>query len=109
MKKPKTTYLIVLFLSFYNSVTAQDVVTNKLLENAHDWHDGSVMTADGIELHGVLKFNDNIGLLSYESGNISKTFTPKSVAGFEFFDEASNKQRIFYSLPYREDPKENVE
>jgi len=106
MKCPKTIYPILLFYWFCNSATAQDIITNKLLEDTHEWHEGSIMTADGTALHGALKFNDKTGLVAYESGSVSETFSAQSVAGFEFFDEASDKQRIFYSFAYNEGSKD---
>lgn len=64
------------------------------------WHEGSVMMNDGTELVGVVRYNDDTGVLSFENGNTSKSLTAKSVAGFEFFDDAQNKQRVFYVFSY---------
>ena len=65
------------------------------------------MTNDGSEAKGLLKYNDKNGLLSYENGSDSRTFTARNVVGFEFFDEGMRKQRIFYSFPY-EDSQNNI-
>lgn len=76
-------------------------------ENIGEWYEGSIMLANGNEIQGLIKFNENTGVLSYESGSVSKSFTPKNVAGFEFFDDALNKQKVFYSLEYI-DPQTDV-
>ena len=80
----------------------QSPATEVLLENSIQWTEGSIMLNDGTELKGVLKYNDNIGILSYENGDNSRSFTAKNVVGFEFFDDAQQKQRVFYSLPFQD-------
>jgi hypothetical protein len=72
-----------------------------------EWGDGSILLNSGKELKGLVRFNDREGLLSYESGSQSATYTSRSVTAFEFYDERIQKQRIFYSLEY-EDSKTNV-
>lgn len=92
------------------SITAccQEKTASKVfLERSIDWSEGSIMLNDGNELKGVIKYNDNTGVLNYENGNVSRSLTSKSVAGFEFFDEGQNRQRIFYSLLF-DDPATNV-
>lgn len=66
------------------------------------------MLTDGNELKGLVKYNDRNGVLSYQDGTDTRVLTPLRVAAFEFFDESTQKQRIFYSLTY-EDSETNVE
>jgi hypothetical protein len=67
------------------------------------WNEGSIMTSDGKELIGLIRYNDKTGLLSFESGATSRSFTARSVVAFEFFDELVKKQRLFYSLPVKDE------
>jgi hypothetical protein len=73
-----------------------------------DWSEGSIMLNNGTELKGLVKYNSRNGILSYEDGQESKVFTPLRVAGFEFFDEKFQKQRVFYTFKY-EDSETNIE
>jgi len=68
---------------------------------------GSIALRDGTEIKGMLSFNKVTGNLSFESDGETRTFVPDGVTGFEYFDEASDKQRVFYSLVYQ-DPEEKV-
>ena len=86
---------------------AQDVIFESALPLSIEWSSGSILTNDGTELKGLLKYNDKNGLLSYENGNDTKILTARKVAGFEFLDEKIGKQRVFYSFPY-EDSQNNV-
>ena len=85
----------------------QDALVESVLPASIEWNDGSIMTNDGSEVKGLLKYNDKNGLLSYQNGSDTRTFTSRSVVGFEFFDERMRKQRIFYSFPY-EDSQNNI-
>jgi hypothetical protein len=72
------------------------------------WGEGSILLNDGSELKGLVRYNDKDNVLSYQSGDQSGSYTSRHVRHFEFFDERTNKQRIFYSFPF-EDPQNNVE
>jgi TonB family protein len=65
-----------------------------------DWNEGSILLSDGRELKGNLKYNDKNGVLMYQNGSGSDSFTPRSAAGFEFWDGAAGKQRVFFTFPY---------
>ncbi|MFZ6014587.1 MAG: energy transducer TonB [Bacteroidota bacterium] len=65
-----------------------------------EWSEGSLLLNDGTELKGVVKYNDNTGLLSYQNGADSRSFLAKSVVGFEYWDETIKSQRVFYSFDY---------
>ena len=94
---------IVFFACFHNSFS-QHKAAQSLLAADLEWSDGSILTNDGKELVGVLRYNNKSGLVSFEQGNKSLTFTARGVVAFEFFDEKMQKQRLFYSFSY-EDPK----
>lgn len=61
------------------------------------------MLTSNSELKGLVRYNNNTGTLSYQNGPESRSFTPRSVVAFEFFDEKQQKQRLFYSLDYEDD------
>lgn len=79
---------------------AEDVLVNEKAE----WFEGSILLNDGSQLTGLIKYDDNSAVLSFQDGTSSKVFTSSRVATFQFFDEAMQKQRVFYAFPY-EDPK----
>ena len=79
---------------------AEDVLVNEKIE----WFEGSILLNDGSLLKGLIKYDDNSAILSFQDGMSSKVFTSSRVATFQFFDEAMQKQRVFYAFPY-EDPK----
>lgn len=48
----------------------------------------------------MVRFNDKNGLVSFEAGRDNRSFTARSILGFEFFDEKVARQRIFYTVEY---------
>jgi hypothetical protein len=99
--------LIVALFAICSDCYGQDKITESILPVSLEWSEGSIMLNDGTELKGLLRYNDKNGLLSYESGNDAKSLTARNVAGFEFFDEDIQKQRVFYAFPY-EDSQNNI-
>src|SRR5689334_22568635 len=79
----------------------------KEIQAANIWCDGSILLNDGSELKGLLRYDDKNSIVNFQDGDNARSFTARSVAGFEFSDAISNKQRIFYSLEY-EDPLNNA-
>lgn len=67
------------------------------------WSEGSILLNNGTELKGLVRYDDRNSLLSFQNGNDSKSFTPRSVSAFEYFDELFNQRRVFYVFQY-EDP-----
>jgi len=86
---------------------SQAILVEATLPINVEWSEGSIITNDGVELTGLLKYNDKNEQVSYEDGNDSRSFNARNVAGFEFYDERIGKQRVFYSLSY-EDAQNNV-
>lgn len=106
--KPYLTLLLsFFFVSLFLKVNCQDLVTETLLANAPEWHEGMITLTDGQELSGMIKFDDNVGVVTFQRGDISKTLTAERCGRFEFFDDESNLLRTFYSLEYedRKNPK----
>src|SRR5690606_7361826 len=95
-------YLLLLSFSFF-SVEAQKKKVKDLLTEKEIWFEGSVLKSDGSELVGLIRYNDRTNVLSYQDGVNSQAFTPRSVLGFEFFDETIQSQRVFYSLQHKDD------
>jgi hypothetical protein len=83
----------------------QDKMFEEMLPDI-EWGEGSVILNEGTEIKGSIRYNDKNGLVSFESGNDNRSFTARSILGFEFFDYAVNRQRIFYTIEY-EDSKGN--
>lgn len=96
----KTLIFACLAVSLSLPGVTQDRVVEALLENVHDWREGRVLLSNGSELSGLLRFDDNSGILTFQDGDVSKTLIARSVAGFEFYDEETEKQRVFISIEY---------
>ncbi|NBP68974.1 MAG: hypothetical protein EBR30_18995 [Cytophagia bacterium] len=94
--------LLLFLLSFLPIlVNAQDLT--ELVTSREEWFQGSILLSDESELKGLILYNNKTGILSYQNGTTSKSFTPRNVIAFEFYDEARNKQRLFYSIEYEDD------
>ena len=63
-----------------------------------EWSEGTVLTNDGTELKGLLRYEDNANILHFQDGTASHAYTSRSVTGFEFTDAVTGKQRVFYTL-----------
>lgn len=72
-----------------------------------EWGEGSILLNSGEELTGLVRFNDRIGVLSYEGGDDRGSYSPRTVSGFEFFDARQKRQRVYYTIEF-EDSKTNV-
>jgi hypothetical protein len=112
-------YILVALFGFLSShLSGQELYDISLKKNKNkdphltadnfEWSEGSIILNNGTELKGLVKYNSRNGILSYEDGQESKVFTPLRVAGFEFFDERFQKQRVFYTFKY-EDSETNIE
>lgn len=81
---------------------------NKAVEEDFEWNQGTVTLTDGSTLTGLIKLNTKTGLLGYESGSTSKSYTARNVIGFSFFDDVENQTRNFISVTYKSTvPKKN--
>ncbi|HEY5747763.1 MAG TPA: hypothetical protein VIU12_16935 [Chryseolinea sp.] len=67
--------------------------------NNLDWSEGTVLTNDGTELKGLLRYDDNTNILNFQDGTTTRAFNSRNVAGFEFTDAQTGKQRVFYTFP----------
>ncbi|HEY9006348.1 MAG TPA: hypothetical protein VIM75_09450 [Ohtaekwangia sp.] len=99
--------LSVLLSVATNQLFGQEKKFEELNPDLIEWGEGSILLASGEELKGMVRFNDKIGIVSYESGSISHSYGPRSIAAFEFYDEKLQRQRVFYSLEF-EDKKAGI-
>src|SRR3712207_3418164 len=92
--------IYIALLSFISIASrGQDKSLSKEISELQSiWNEGSIMLKNGTELKGVLNYNDKTGVLSFENGADTWSFTSQSVLGFEFFDQSAQRQRVFYSL-----------
>lgn len=99
----KNLLLVTLFGLFQaNIVFAQfEVDYSKIADNHVEWNEGTIFLMDGKKLSGLIKYNSKTGLLAFESGAVSKSFTARTVLSFTFFDAALNKNRNFISVEYQ--------
>ena len=97
----------LLFIAVYslfqaNVLFAQfEVDYSRIADNYVEWNEGTIFLMDGKKLSGLIKYNSKTGLLAFESGAVSKSFTARTVLSFTFFDAALNKIRNFISVEYQ--------
>jgi hypothetical protein len=95
-----TRNILIILLFFSTRCFSQEREAN-LLGIDQNWFEGTVTLTDGKQLQGLVRYNDRTAVLSYQNGDESRSFTPRSVLGFEFFDEQQQRQRVYYSIPYK--------
>ncbi|HEY9048742.1 MAG TPA: hypothetical protein VIN08_22715 [Ohtaekwangia sp.] len=104
MKRAWCLYILILLNAI--QLFGQEKKFEELNPDLIEWGEGSILLNDGQELKGLVRFNDKNGIVSFESGNTSRSYVPRSVAAFEFYDEKLKRQRVFYSLEFED--KDNV-
>ena len=96
MHRANLTIVLILLLTSVASFSQHKSLTE--IQPDTKWNQGSILTNDGEELKGLLRYDDRVGILNYINGDQSRSFLPRNVTAFEFLDEVTQKQRIFYSL-----------
>lgn len=96
-------YLILTLVCLVSiSVSAQNKKLDPLTPNVV-WGDGSIILNNGDELRGLVGFNDSQGIVTFQAGNNSRSFVPRSITTFNLFDESVKRQRVFYSLEFEDE------
>jgi hypothetical protein len=96
--------LLPLLVSLSVTINSFGQVIEEVRPDNVDMGEGSLVMNDGTELKGVIRYNDTEGgVVSFDGGNRSGSWTPRSVAGFEFFDEVKKRQRVFFTLDFDDD------
>ncbi len=96
------TLLTITLLVLCNATAFPQLNVDAELLAGPEWFQGSLVLNSGKEYRGLIKYNDKTDIVSVENGRESKSFTARHVSGFEFFDEVSKKQRVFFSIPVEE-------
>lgn len=98
----RVSYFVFFLLGCFcaGNVTAQTIDMDKATVDDVEWSEGTVTLTDGKVLSGLLRLNTKTGILGYESGATSKSFTPRNVLGFSYFDEQQQRERKFLSIAY---------
>lgn len=102
IKSPRFLFSIIIMFPFF----AHGQINDKrieLLDDRNEWSEGSILMNTGEELIGMLNYKGENNILTYTDGTSTRVFGPRSVSGFEFFDESTQKQRVFYILKYIDD------
>jgi hypothetical protein len=97
--------LIILVLPIDSPVFAQQTgLKDDYREEAGgfylEWSEGSVVLSDGSRLLGKVKYNQNLGAVSFQNADDTRTLTAKVCVAFEFWDASEKQQRTFISLEY---------
>lgn len=94
-----TTAILLLIVSSTMSYGQGDLAETML--PAIQWSKGNLVLTDGTQLSGMLKYNDRVGLLTFEDGTgDNRTFTARTLSTFEYLDERVSRKRVFYSIEY---------
>ena len=65
------------------------------------WYEGKIVLTDGDTLKGLVKYDMQKDLVQYTMNDRSaEVFTARKVIFFEIFDEANNRYRRFFTLPF---------
>ncbi|MGC3945728.1 MAG: hypothetical protein QM762_14605 [Chryseolinea sp.] len=64
---------------------------------------GSVQTLDDEIVKGKITFNDNQGIVTVDQGRESRSFTSRKAAGFNFYDTALLRHRVFLVFDYTDE------
>jgi len=98
----RTAVLFVFLLSIpicvFSQKNKKEEENIDLRTTVNQWYEGSILTTKDEELKGLVKYDDRNAVLSFKAGDLQRSFAPRSVTAFEFFDESVQKQRVFYSL-----------
>lgn len=106
MKNNRTIYLLfsVIVLLSTEKVFAQVIDVTKVTDADKEWSEGAITLTSGETLKGLVKLNTKTGLLAYENGTTSKSFTPRNVLMFSYFDEVLKQKRSFIAVTYKSEP-----
>jgi hypothetical protein len=99
--------LIALLFARSYDVCGQSSIEDTDIFPGPEWYTGTVVLNSGLEINGLIKYNDKNDILSFENGRDSRSFTARSVKTFKFYDEIVRKNRSFCSVAV-EDTKHNV-
>jgi hypothetical protein len=91
---PRVT-LVFLILLNTSCLLAQEKVYEEMNPEKVSWSNGSIQLNNGEKLSGLIRYNDANNLLSFNEDGSPRSFTPRSVTRFEFYDELLKRQRLF--------------
>lgn len=92
--------LLILLLVVNSVSSAQEF--KEFANDGGEWLEGSILLTNNTEITGLLRYNIQLGILTYQNGNDTRSLTPRTAKGFAFFDPIAQKQRTFFSLEYQD-------
>src|SRR3954466_12073969 len=81
----KSTVVIVLFLAIGYTASSQELIN---LGITSPWNDGHVILSDGQELHGLIRYNDVEGFITYKAdadADEQELLQENEIQSFDFF------------------------
>ena len=93
----KTGLTPVLFIILCSVSYAQNV------SNREGWTKGSITLTNGTTLNGYVTYNRQEDFITYRDGDNNKVFTSRNVIQVSFYDATEGGERMFVSLPYKDD------
>jgi hypothetical protein len=67
------------------------------------WHEGEVDTEIGETVSGKLKYHIEDNTLQFQNGTTLKSYSPRTVKAFQLKDALTKKERVFYTLDYKDE------
>lgn len=103
MKKPLFRSAVFALLLLHSFSSLSQTRRSAILRYDTASRQGTVRLTDGTELAGRVVYNDNDGIFTLFDGEASQSFASRSIIQAGFYDPASGRDRLFYSLEY-DDP-----
>jgi hypothetical protein len=88
-------------VSIAHSIFAQ-AIKARMMNEEHVWNVGIIVTAEGEELHGLIWYNDNDGMVVFSDSVETHSLTPRRVTSFQFSEKESGRLKVFRSLNYHD-------
>jgi hypothetical protein len=98
MNRHNLSLFLAVFLVLLNVAALAQKKDSPLMKENVEWSEGTVVTKDGTELNGLLRYEDNTNILYYQDGTDNHAYTSRNVMAFAFTDAVTGKPRTFYTL-----------
>jgi hypothetical protein len=90
-------YISLIFISLH--AFSQDKRLH--FESTSTWREGLIFHTDGTQLKGWLRFNDQLGTLTFrDEEENEQNLHPNEIAGFQFSEARSDEPVVFQSIEY---------
>lgn len=89
-------------LIFFFWVNFQNLSAQKFLFSKDYWHEGEVRLVTGEVYQGLLKYNLEYDMLELKAQSRNRVLSHVHIAHFSFKDTLTQRERLFYALPFNQ-------